>query len=200
MKRAAMVFVSVLVMLLGGLQGAAAGQIEAWKSGESIRYVDRNDKGQFVGWGELRLESWSSDERSVWVARRSDGTFVTGFKGKLEKFRIDRGKPERTRLVIRDRKGQFVTWADLDAKLSAGWEKWDDNSWRYVVRYQGKFVNWAKPKLEIWLGFGTVLVVRDSSDGENNGKLLTWVAPEMIGSRTMYRDPRSGKFIAAYRR
>lgn len=187
----------VLTSIFGLSSAVAAPQIEAWKKGEKLVFADRNVQGQFVGWGELRLESWNDgDDKSEWVARKANGQFVTGYKGALEKFKVAKSAKERTRLVIRKANGQFVTWADMDKFLTAGWERWE-NGWVYVIRYNGQFVNWAKAKFEKWAGFGDVLVVRDSSDCQNNGKILTWIAAEKVGNRAFYRDPKSGRFIAA---
>lgn len=174
-------------------------RIEEWKS-EGLVYAVRDDAGRFQGWGQLELESWDDgDDVSEWVARRSDGTFVTGYTGRLEKFRVKNSGPrERTRLVIRNARGRFVTWQDMDKALSAGWERNRDGSWRYVIRYKGRFVNWSNGSLEDWGNQyeGPVLVVRDTNDGRNNGKILTWIAPEKVGRALRYRDPATGRFIA----
>jgi hypothetical protein len=68
----------------------------------------------------------------------------------------------------------------------------------YVIRYQNKFVNWAKAKLETWKNFKfPVLVVRDSADSLNNGKLLAWIAAEKtVNGKLVYRDPETGKFVS----
>lgn len=177
---------------------AMAGKIENWKNGEQLMYVDRAEDGRFKGYGELKLEGWNDDDAtSEWIARNSKGEFVTGYKGKLEKFKADGKDKEAVRLVIRNKDGQFVTWQAMDDLLSAGFEKWSNQGWVYVVRYEGQLVNWSKANLEKWPNFKKpVLVVRDTADGTNNGKLMTWIPAEKVGNSYQYRDEK-GRFISA---
>lgn len=192
------------VLLTFNLNAATQYQIESWESGEELKLVLRNDKGQFEGHGTLSLESWNDgDDTSEWIARRADGTLVTGYKGKLEKFKVKGLKKEQTRLVLRNAKGHFVTWVAMDDKLTAGFEKMDyDRDGKketvYVIRYNGKFVNWSAAKLENWANYEhPVLVVRDTADGQNNGKIMTYVAPEVHSNgNVMYRNPETGRFIS----
>lgn len=198
--------VLVLSLLFGlAAQAGASYKIENWESGEELKLVLRNDAGQFVGHGTLQLESWNDrDETSEWIARRADGTLVAGaYKGKLEKFKVQGLKKEQVRLVIRNAKGHFITWVAMDDKLTTGFEKMDiDRDGKketvYVVRYQGKFVNWAPAKLESWGNFEhPVLVVRDTADGQNNGKIMTYIAPEVQSNGTVkYRNPKTGRFLS----
>jgi hypothetical protein len=175
-------------------------RIEEWKK-EGLVFAARDEAGRFKGWANLELESWNDgDERSEWIARQADGTFATGYKGLLEKFRVGRaGSREQARLVIRDKNGQFVTWEAMDKLLTSGWERTTKGDWRYTIRYKGQFVNWAEGKLENWGSrfLGAVLVVRDTADSSNNGKILTWIAPEKVGSGLRYRDPQTGRFVKA---
>ena len=179
-------------------------RIESWRSGEPLQIVLRNERGHFQSRGELFLESWNDgDDISEWVARDSHGRFITGYTGKLEKFNIAGFSREKVRLVIRNSNGQFVTWTAMDKFLKSGFEKMDiDRDGKketvYVTRFRGKFVNWAVAKLEFWANYEKpVLVVRDTADGINNGKLLTWVAPLTLSSgATVYRDPESGEFLS----
>lgn len=180
--------------------------IEQWKGDNGLKFVYRSEDGQFKSWGTLDFEKWSDSEESVWVARLENGQLVTGYRGEMEKFDVGTGK-EELRLVIRNKKEQFVTWKSLDKLVSAQFDAWDINSdgdkeTVYVMRYNGKFLNWAPAKLEKWTNFKKkVLVVRDTSDGENNGKLLAWIAPATYKSgpnkgKVYYKDPETGKFVS----
>lgn len=183
------------IVLLTSAAFAAHPRIEDWKSG-GLTYTVRDDQGRFEAIGKLSLESWNDgDNISEWVVRKADGTFVTGYTGKLEKFRISKSKPQQIRLVIRDSNGRFVTWEPMDEKLTTGWERQQNGDWRYVIRYEGKYVNWAQGKIETWANIGKVLVVRDTADDQNNGQILTWIAPEVINGVEKYRDPATGRFI-----
>lgn len=181
----------------------AGSKIEDWKNGEGIKFVIRTDEGRFVSHGELMIESWNDgDNTSEWIARRADGTFVTGFKGKLEKFKVKASK-EELRLVIRNAKGMMVTWKAVNDLFKAGFELIDlDRNGKketvYVIRYQGRFINWAKARLEKWGNMKLpVLVVRDSADAGNDGKLLAWIAGEKTASgKVVYRDPETGRFVS----
>lgn len=195
-----------ITLLLGlAAQAGTNYQIESWESGEELKLVLRNDQGQFAGHGTLSLESWNDgDETSEWIARRPDGTLVAGStKGKLEKFKVKGLKREQQRLVIRNAKGHFVTWVSMNDKLTTGFEKFDyDRDGKketvYVIRYNGKFVNWAPAKLENWGNHAhPVLVVRDTADGQNNGKIMTYIAPEVHSNGTVkYRNPETGRFLS----
>ena len=207
MKFVALILAPVM-SILASLPAEAGNRIEAWKNGKEIVFVERDAQGRFERSGELKLENWrGTDDRSEWVARYSDGTLVTGYKGYLEKFKLDGKRREAQRLVIRNADGQFVTWLAVDDLISAGFERIDlnrDNSRKetvYVIRYNGKLINWAKAKLENWANFEhPVLVVRDTEDSINNGKLLAWIAPEETrDGRVIYRDPESGEFVSANR-
>lgn len=180
-------------------------RIEKWENGDDLSFVIRDDNGRFAGHGTLRLESWNdNDETSEWVARRQDGTLVTGgFKGKLEKFVVRGLEREQTRLVIRNSKGRFVTWISMDEELTSGFERMDyDRDGKkesvYVVRYRGQFVNWAPARLETWANQEhPVLVVRDTADGTNNGKIMTYVvATELRNGNVAYRNPANGQFLS----
>ncbi len=180
----------------------AASKIESWMNGESIPFVVRDVHGRFVSHAELTSEQWYEDDTSVWVARKANGRFVTGYTGKIEKFRVAGMSREQQRLVIRDARGQFVTWQSVDDRLTAGFEQIDldrdgDRETVYVIRHEGRFVNWAKAELEEWSNFEhPVLVVRDSADGRNNGKLLAWIAGEELSNgNVVYRD-EAGRFIS----
>jgi hypothetical protein len=183
-------------------------RIEKWENGDGLSFVIRNEQGQFAGHGTLRLESWNDgDETSEWVARRQDGTLVSGgYKGKLEKFVVRGLEREQTRLVIRNSKGHFVTWVSMDEELTSGFERMDyDRDGKkesvYVVRYRGQFVNWAPARLETWANQEhPVLVVRDTADGSNNGKIMTYVvATELENGRLAYRNPANGQFLSINR-
>jgi hypothetical protein len=193
-----------LLFILSALSSWAGSRLEAWKNGEGIKFVIRDDQGRFLTYAEMTLENWNDgDHRSEWVARKADGTFVTGYKGHLEKFKVKGLAREEVRLVIRNSAGEFVTWKAMDEDLTAGFERMDldrdgDKETVYVIRYQNKFVNWAKAKLETWKNFKfPVLVVRDSADSLNNGKLLAWIAAEKtVNGKLVYRDPETGKFVS----
>lgn len=187
-----------LVLVLGlSTSVFAKSKVETWKNGEELRYVVRDANGLFEQWGYLSLESWNDgSDQSVWTARHADGTFATGFKGYTEKFKIKAGAKEQMRLVIRNAKGHFVAWTTLDDKVTARLEKMDyDQDGKqetiFAVRMNGKLLNWAPAKLEQWNNFAEpVLVVRDSADAGNNGKLLAWIAPEkMANGNVVYRMP-----------
>lgn len=180
-------------------------RIEKWEGGEELSFVIRDEQGRFKGHGTLALESWNDgDETSEWVARRKDGTLVSGgYKGKLEKFVVRGMDREQTRLVIRNGLGHFVTWVAMDELLTSKFERMDyDRDGKketvYVIRYKGQFVNWAPAKLENWANQEhPVLVVRDTADGKNNGKIMTYVvAKEVAGGRLIYRDGETGKFLS----
>lgn len=179
-------------------------RIEKWESGEELNFVVRNELGQFQGHGSLQLESWNdSDETSEWIARRADGTFLAGsYKGKIEKFKVKGFKREQMRLVIRNTKGHFVTWVAMDELLTSQFERMDfDRDGKketiYTIRYNGKFVNWAPARLEEWANqVHPVLVVRDTADGINNGKILTYVVGAIVNGRLQFRDPETGKFLS----
>lgn len=194
-------FLSALILALATTTASAGSKIEAWMNGESIQFVMRDTQGRFVSHAELRAESWYTDDTSVWVARKDNGRFVTGYTGSIEKFNVGLSR-EQSRLVIRDARGQFVTWKALDEYLTAGFEQIDldrdgDRETVYVIRHNGRFVNWAKAELEQWSNFRhPVLVVRDTADGRNNGKLLAWIAGEELSNgNVVYRD-ESGRFIS----
>lgn len=195
---------TLLMGLVLSVSAFAGNRIEAWKNGKEIVFVERNAKGQFIRSGELRLENWNgTDDRSEWIARFADGSFVTGYKGYLEKFKADGKKLEELRLVIRNSDGQFVTWLAINDLISSGFEKMDyDRDGKketiYAIRYNGKLLNWAKAKLENWGSFELpVLVVRDTADSKNNGKLLAWIAAEKTSDgRIIYRDPETGRFVS----
>jgi hypothetical protein len=193
-----------LLFILSAFSSWAGSRLEAWKNGEGIKFVIRDDQGRFLTYAEMTLENWNDgDQRSEWVARKADGTFVTGYKGHLEKFKVKGLAREEVRLVIRNSAGEFVTWKAMDEDLTAGFERMDldrdgDKETVYVIRYQNKFVNWAKAKLENWKNLKyPVLVVRDSADSENNGKILAWIAAEKtVNGKLLYRDPETGKFVS----
>ena len=197
----------ILITMMFALNSMAevSYQIEQWQGGKELKLVLRNEKGLFASHGTLSLESWNDgDETSEWIARRADGTLVSGnYKGKLEKFAIAGLDKEQTRLVIRNSKGHFVTWIAMDELLVAGFEKMDyDRDGKketiYAVRYNGQFVNWAPAKLENWANYEhPVLVVRDTADGSNNGKILSYIAPEVTENGTVvYRNPETGRFVS----
>lgn len=194
----------ILAALTFTFSALAASRIEAWKNGESIQFVIRDEKGQFISHAQMNLESWNDDnDTSEWVARKADGTFLTGYKGYIEKFKVKGLAREQMRLVIRNAKGAFVTWKAVDEFLTAGFERMDvdrdgDKETIYAIRYQNRFINWAKAKLENWKNMKLpVLVVRDSADSANNGKLLAWIAGEkMANGKVIYRDPDSGRFVS----
>jgi hypothetical protein len=181
--------------------------IEQWKGSKGIKFVYRNKMGEFKSWGTLSFETWVNDSQSKWVARLENGQFVTGYTGKTEKFDVGTGR-EELRVVIRTATGQFVSWKSLDALVTAKFDSWDingdgDKETVYVVRYDGKFLNWAPAKLEQWDNFSEpVLVVRDTADGRNNGKLLGWIAPAKYKSgpnkgKVYYKDPETGRFVSS---
>lgn len=196
----------VLLMMISSAAFANKGKIEAWKNGEKVKFVVREDDGTFVSFGDLKNESWNDgDNTSEWVARKADGTLVTGYTGKLEKFKVSGKniKKEQQRLVVRNKRGELVTWIAMDKFLDAGFERMDtdkdgDKETVYVVRYNGRFVNWAKAKLETWDNYkDQVLVVRDTNDDSNNGKLMAWIpAEKMSNGQKIYRDPASGQFLS----
>lgn len=186
---------------------ASGASLEEWRN-SGIKFVVRDENGLFERWGTLRLESWNDgDNTSEWVARNGDGQLVTGgYKGRLEKWKVKKGENERHRVVIRDAKKRFVTWVDMEDKFSAKWERWSGDGTTkvsvYVVRFNGQLVNWAKGHLENWANFEhPVLVVRDTEDDANNGKLLSWIAPEIVTIRgedqIRYRNPADGRFMSA---
>ena len=91
----------------------------------------------------------------------------------------------------------------MDELLTSGFERMDyDRDGKkesvYVVRYKGQFVNWAPAHLESWANQEhPVLVVRDTADGSNNGKLMTYVvATELAGGQLVYRNPANGQFLS----
>lgn len=173
--------------------------IEAWKNTKQLKLVERNSQGQFVDYGTLTQESWNDgDQTSEWVARHADGTFVSGYKGRLEKFKRRGQARESQVLTIRKANGQLVTWINMDDQLVSRWEKNGTLGWRYVIRAKdGRFVNWANAQLEDWNG-KPVLVVRDTADDQNNGKILTLIYPtyDRNGSGSaQYIDQVSGQVI-----
>lgn len=199
-----MKFILLITFLISSLTALAGSRLEAWKNGKEIRFVERDTHGKFIGFGTLHLENWgNTDNRSEWIARHTDGTFATGYKGYLEKFTVKGMKKNQNRLVIRNTKGEFVTWLAMDEFLTSGFEAMDVNrdgkkDTIYVVRYKGKFINWAKAKLETWSNYANpVLVVRDTADAKNNGKILSYIPAEVLSNgNVVYRDPESGKFVS----
>ncbi len=179
-------------------------RIERWENGEELTFVVRDEDGRFKAHGTMSLESWNDgDEKSEWVARRANGTLVSGYKGKLEKFLVAGMDREQTRLVIRNSKGHFVTWVAMDELLSSKFERMDiDRDGKketvYVTRYRGQFVNWAAARLENWANQKhPVLVVRDTNDSRNNGKILTYVVgTELENGSVVYRDGETGRFLS----
>lgn len=194
--------VLVLISLVSNVY--AASRVERWQDGETLRFVVRDEQGKFEGVGVIELESWNDgDETSEWIARRTDGTFVTGLKGKLEKFKVRGLAKEQKRLVFRNADGEFVTWIAMDELLTEGFERFDfdhdgTKETVYALRYKGKLVNWAPAKLESWKNYQhKVLVVRDTADGENNGKLLAVTYPEVLSNgNVVYRNPKNGQFLS----
>ncbi|MBY0383706.1 hypothetical protein K2X05_00990 [bacterium] len=182
----------IALAMVFSLNTFAAAQFEIWE-GKEVVFVARDEQGRFTDTqATLSIESWdNSSETSVWVARASNGRFLARYTGKLEKFSVGSGN-EQSRIVMRDNNGQFITWIAVDELLTAGWENWKNEGWVYVIRYNGKFINWAKGNEEYWTGYGEVLVVRDSNDGSNNGKILTWMLPDAAGN---YHDPVTGQFL-----
>ena len=91
--------------------------------------------------------------------------------------------------MIREAKTKrFVTWIPMDEHLTVGWEMWSKGP-RYVIRWNGKFVNWSKPQLETWANYEQpVLVVRDTADGKNNGKIMTWIPATKKGNTYVYKN------------
>jgi len=87
-------------------------QYEIWQN-QGIRFVVRNEHGQFVTWGIGQLESWNGT-RTVVCVRGPKGTFLTWAKGKIETWRGD-----AKRYVFRDKKGHFLQWAPLDLTSAA---------------------------------------------------------------------------------
>lgn len=169
--------------------------LEKWKSdNKQVRFVVRDEDGVFARWGILTLESWNDNDPEVseWVARRENGTFVSGgYKGKLEKFKVAGHDREEYRVVFR-KKGQFVTWVAIDDLITSKWERWRNprtgiEEGRYVVRYNGQLVNHSTAKLENWQNYEhPVLVARDTADAGNNGKLLSWIAPQLKSNGIVY--------------
>jgi hypothetical protein len=197
-------FIIFCLTLLFSFTTFAGSKIEAWKNGETIQCVIRDEQGRFMTRAELSLESWNdADKISEWVARKADGTFITGYKGYLEKFKVRAQSREDLRLVIRNSKGSFITWKAVDDLMTAGFERMDldrdgNKETIYAIRYNNRLVNWAKAKLESWKNMKyPVLVVRDSADSKNNGKLLAWIAAEKLSSgKLIYRDPETGRFVS----
>lgn len=182
----------VLFGVLFSLSSFAGVKFEIWE-GKKVMFVARDEAGRFIdAQATLTIESWdNSAEMSYWIARDSGGRFLTRYKGKIEKFSVGSGN-EQSRIVMRNDKGQFITWIAVDELLTTGWENWKGEGWVYVIRYNGQFVNWSKGVVESWDGYGDVLVVRDSNDGTNNGKILTWMLPDANGN---FHDPVTGQFL-----
>ncbi len=196
----------------------AGDRLEKWRT-KGLVFAERNDDGEFVRWGKLTLESWNDEtQQSSWVARHDDGTFVSGYRGRLEKWEVKGGK-QVERLVVRNAEEQWVTWVPMENNVTEGWENWDfgdDDSrsgWYYVVRLH---VDGTPPlildnvrvsterSLETWKGWRwKVLVVRDTSDGQQNGQILTWL-PGQYDRRANgekwieYRTPK-GQWITSYK-
>ncbi|MBI2609069.1 MAG: hypothetical protein HYW47_05645 [Deltaproteobacteria bacterium] len=192
----------------------AAHQLERWRK-TGLVFAERNDDGEFLRWGKLTPEQWDDGtQQSSWVARHEDGTFVTGFRGFIEKWEA-KGGEQLERLVVRDAEGHFVTWAPMDENITEGWEYWrfkegdPRRGWTYVVRVQQeglppRLLDSARPQLETWSGHRwKVLVVRDTSDGKQNGQIMTWL-PGQYEKRSngekwiAYRTP-TGQWIDSYK-
>lgn len=180
--------------------------IEQWKGQNGLKFVYRNKDGLFKSWATLEFETWTNDDQSKWTARLQNGQFVTGYTGKTEKFKVGSDR-EELRVVIRNASGQFVAWKAIDDLVTAKFDAWDidgdgNNETVYVIRYDGRFLNWAKANLEEWQNFDDpVLVVRDTADGTNNGKILSWIAPETFKKgpkkgQVYYKDPETGRFVS----
>lgn len=174
---------------------AAKATIERWSGSKELSYVVRDGEGRFLRIGTLKQEGWTREGQTKWVPRTQDGRFRGGI-GRVEKFRSDKGN-EHKRIVVRDENGRFVTSEAIDDLVSAKIEKRNGDSY-YVERLKnGKFLNSAKGELESWSNYPfEVLVFRDTSDAGNNGKILTWVAPDASGR---YHDPKNGQFISGNR-
>jgi hypothetical protein len=78
---------------------------ESWTN-QGIKFVVRDEQGQFVTWNIGRLEAW--DGKSKWVVRNPKGHFLTHAYGKVENW-----KNGKTRLVLRDKKGRLLTHIDI---------------------------------------------------------------------------------------
>ncbi len=78
---------------------------ESWKN-QGIKFVVRNNKGQFVHWAHGRLESWGT--KSKWVVRDPKGRFLSHAQGAVENW-----KNGQTRLVLRDKKGRLLTHINI---------------------------------------------------------------------------------------
>jgi hypothetical protein len=188
------------LLLITSLSSFAGTRIENWKrNSDPLTLVVRDDAGRFISMAELHSESWSdNDMRSNWTARTARGQFITGYTGTIEKFAVAGQRNEASRLVIRDNKQRFVTWIGVDDKMTSGFESFAGTT-NFVVRYEGRIVNRAVAKLERWNGHALpVLVVRDTNDSRNNGKLLAWVPAEKTSAgQVVYRNPENGRFISA---
>lgn len=192
-------FIVSALLLATTLSAFAGTRIENWKRNtDHLMVVVRDDAGRFMKMGELHSENWSDDDqRSNWTVRTTDGQFILGYTGTIEKFAVAGLDREQSRLVIRDNKQRFVTWIAVDDMITSGFESRNGKT-IFAVRYQGRYVNWGVATLEQWNNHKLpVLVVRDTADSRNNGKLLAWVPGELLDNgQVVYRNPENGRFIS----
>ena len=194
-----LVFVFISLFSLSAFAESAQQVAQRFSDTRVLTCTKRLDDGRLVESGTLRLEHWQNKVESQWACRRADGTFIYGATGELEKFRVQKGENERTRLVFRDGDGQFVTWMDFDQMLSAQWESYGRGNSRYVIRIRkglrtgGQIVNFAYGHVENWRDGRKVCAVRETADGVGNGKLLTWVVSDQSG---VFHDPVTGRYIS----
>lgn len=188
----------------GWVIGTASVTAESWKSNEMTKYVARYNVGarkyEFRSFDRsfweynYRTRTWKKVTRTHLnvISKSVGGRFVTGLTGQLEKWDINGSKNESVVIVFRSN-GKFLTWKDVSDDLHAGWNRRKGTGWVYEVRYKagtpmaGELVNSAsltellKNKKKAFVDYTDRnickrLVVRDTDDAANNGKILTVVA------------------------
>lgn len=207
-----------LVDETGEIGGLATVKPESWKGIEMTQYVARFRAGteQIIYYSETNSFFVLQDDGQVislvyfeesfqsLVQDSLGGRFVKGLRGKIEKFKRAGSDNEADVLVFRNSKGQFLTHKTLN--VEAGWNRktGDEEGWYYEIRYakgnaklSGQLINAVKLNTEDsnFVRYPgqkcPVLVVRDTADGENNGKFLTLIYGRVSNNQCNYFAPES---------
>lgn len=192
----------------GSYIGEAAIYPENWNGEEMTQYVVRFTAGTDL----VEVKNWAFDSvtgeffettaEGAVVSTLSvtpvGGQFVTGLRGTLEKWDLG-GDTESVRVVFR-KEGKFVTWVNVDAQITTGWNTYVNAQGevrdRFEVRWAagtalgGQLINsvdvetMLKDKNKAFhMVEGKacpVLAMRDTQDGINNGKFLTSVYGQRV--------------------
>ena len=140
------------------------------------------------------------------------GQFVTGLRGTLESWDLG-GDRQAYVVVFRNADGEFVTWVNVDGKITRGWNTANVNGNvddRFEIRWAagtgelaGQLINWVSLDAALAADRGAVfhmvngkacpvLAVRDTADAGNNGQFLTSIQGRRV------HIPSAGRYDCYY--